>query len=153
MMGDDGCPVKHSANHAFSTDMFSTVGLVASRFAEALDTDDYPTAIALLASDCTYSIHDKTILGRDAIIEMYRMNSESARQRFDAVQYSSEVRELSLRDARICFTDHLRVGTHLHNFHCEQSIRLGQDGLISEIKHQELPGERQRLADFEAIRR
>jgi hypothetical protein len=37
----------------------------------------------------------------------------------------------------------------MHEFRCRQHVQSGASGLIEEIKHEELFGERQRLNDFE----
>jgi hypothetical protein len=130
--------------------MSSTARLIASRFADALDAEDYGAAGALVTTDCQYSIRDSTISGRDAVIDSYRLNSVSARQRFDAVEYSSQVFEIGLQEARIRFTDRLRIADEWHEYACEQIIRIGADGLVHEIVHTELPGQRESLAEFEA---
>jgi hypothetical protein len=130
--------------------MLSSARSIASRFADALDAEDYSTAGALLAIDCLYSIRDSVIFGRDAVIDSYQLNGDSARRRFDAVEYSSQVFEIGLREARIRFMDRLRIADEWHEYACEQTVRIGPDGLIHEIKHTELPRQRELLAKFEA---
>jgi len=126
---------------------------IASRFAAALDAEDYSTARRLLADTCVYRIGAETIAGPDAIIDSYRRNGESAKQRFDAVEYVSDVELVDQSTAAIAYTDRLRLGNQWHEFRCRQRVRIGADGLVEEITHEELPGERERLKDFEARRK
>ncbi len=129
--------------------MLPNVVAITSRFAKALDLEDYDTASRLLADGCIYCMCGAIIIGRDAVIDSYRIHSESAKRRFDSIEYRSDVEATSLQCARICFTDRLCVANESHEFHCCQTVRVGPDGLIDEIRHEELPGERQRLKDFE----
>ena len=129
--------------------MLPNVVAITNLFAKALDVEDYDTASRLLADSCIYSMCGTTIIGRDAIINTYRINSESAKRRFDSIGYRSYVEAASLQSARICFTDRLCVANESHEFQCSQTVRVGPDELINEIRHEELPGERQRLKDFE----
>jgi hypothetical protein len=122
---------------------------IADRFAAALDAEDYSAAHKLLAEGCVYHTRTAIIDGPDAIIDSYRINAESAKRRFDSVEYVSDVEVSSPLSAVISFTDRLRIGVESHEFHCRQEVRIGGDGLIDEIWHEELPEERQRLKDFE----
>ena len=123
---------------------------IAARFAAALDAEDYSAARRLLANTCVYRINNATIVGPDAIIDSYQTNGTSAKQRFESVEYFSDVESIGPSMAAIAFTDRLRVGRESHEFRCRQCVHIGWDGLIEEITHQELPHERQRLTDFEA---
>jgi hypothetical protein len=123
---------------------------VARYFASALDAEDYAAARALLADCCMYQIGDATIKGPDAIVNAYRTNGEAAKQRFDEIEYVSEVKTSGPSSAVIDFIDRLRIGDQRHQFQCRQHIRVGGGGLIEEISHEELPNERQRLAAFES---
>jgi len=90
--------------------------LVARQFAAALDAEDYFAARKLLADDCLYHIGDATIAGPAAIIDSYRINSESAKRRFDSVEYSSDVGASDPSTTVISFMDRLRIGNELHEF-------------------------------------
>jgi hypothetical protein len=122
---------------------------IARRFAAALDAEDYLAASQFLAEQCVYHLGNATIAGRDAIIGSYRANGESAKRRFESFEYVSDVETTGASDASITFTDRLRSGDHSHEFRCRQHLRIGLGGLVEEIVHEELPGERQRLEDFE----
>jgi hypothetical protein len=41
------------------------------------------------------------------------------------------------------------MGERAYEYHCQQRLRVGTGGLVEEIRHEELPGERERLAAFE----
>ena len=130
--------------------MTHTILDVAGRFAAALDTEDYSAARALIAESCIYRINDATLIGRDAIISSYRANAASATQRFDSVDYRSHVEATGSSTAVIKYTDRLRLGDDFHEFRCRQHVQIGAAGLIEQITHEELPGERQRLEAFES---
>lgn len=125
----------------------------ARRFAEALDAEDYATAQALLAGDCVYHVAGATIIGPSAIIESYRANGESAKERFGSVAYASEVSSTAPSRAAILFRDLLRIGDERHEFNCRQHLRMNSDGLVEEIHHEELSGQRERLKAFETRNR
>lgn len=122
---------------------------VVHRFATALDAEDFSAARALLADCCVYYGGNAVLIDPDAIIESYRTNGESAKQRFDWIEYVSDVETLDPWSAVISFTDRLGIGEERHEFHCRQYVRVGLGELIEEIRHHELPEERQRLKDFE----
>ena len=125
---------------------------IARRFAAALDAEDYWAARELIAEGCVYYPGNDSIIGRDAIIETYRSAGESAKRRFDAIHYVSDVELSGPSSAVISFTDHLCIGSESHEFRCRQHVRIRLDSLIEEIRHEELPDERQRLDVFEAAR-
>jgi hypothetical protein len=123
---------------------------VAGQFAAALDAEDYAAAFALLAEDCLYDIGAVVHAGRLAITESYRENADDARRRFDEVEYLSAVAATGERSAVITFIDRLRLGDQWHEHRCRQHIELNDRGLITAIMHEELPGQREQLAAFEA---
>jgi limonene-1,2-epoxide hydrolase len=117
-------------------------------FAEALDAEDYDRARAALADDCIYHAPEGVRTGPDAIIGSYRTNAASARQRFERIEYASAVEVTGPSAAVITFIDRLKLGGAWHQFSCRQRIRVGA-GAIEEIWHEEIPGERERLQQFE----
>jgi hypothetical protein len=119
-------------------------------FASALDAEDYAAARGLLADRCVYFIGDATLIGPDAIINSYRINGEAAKERFDSIEYVSDIEMSGPSSAVISFSDHLRCGNERHVFHCRQHVRVGLGGLIEEIRHEKLREERQRLKRFES---
>jgi hypothetical protein len=117
--------------------------------AEALDAEDYSAARAVLATGCVYHTATTILVGPHAIIASYRANGEAARGRFDAVEYTSRVEPTGAAEAVITYTDRVRRGDEWHEYRCRQHIHINKAGLIEEIRHEELPGERQRLQEFE----
>lgn len=122
----------------------------ARRFAVALDAEDYTAVRASLSPRCVYDSPQGVLCGPDAIVAAYRQNAVTARSRFTEIEYSSAVAESGAAGAVITFTDRVMLGGKWHEYRCRQRIRLGTDGLIEEISHEELPGERERLQQFEA---
>jgi hypothetical protein len=121
---------------------------IASDFAAVLDADDYAAARRLLAETCVYRLGAETIVGPDAIIDSYRTNGESAKLRFDAVEYISSVELVGPSTAAISYVDRLRIHSQWHEFRCRLRVQVGLEGLVEEITHEELPEERQRLIDL-----
>jgi hypothetical protein len=122
----------------------------AQRFAAALDAEDYESVRALLAANCSYHSPGGLLTGPDAILASYREHGQSASHRFDKIEYRSAVESIGPREALITFVDRVTLRRATHEFRCQQRIRIGVGGLIEEIRHEEIPGERERLREFEA---
>ncbi len=122
----------------------------AERFAIALDAEDFERVRTLLAPNCAYHAPEGLLIGPDTIVASYRQNAEAARGRFDEIEYRSRVEPSSPAAARITFIDRVRIGGAWHEYHCRQRICVGAEGLIEEIRHDEIAGERERLEEFEA---
>jgi hypothetical protein len=125
---------------------------MARRLAESLDAEDYDAARATLAEGCRYHIGTTTLTGPDAIIASYRANGEAARGRFDMFEFSSQIEPSGASGAVITYTDRVQLQGEWHEYRCRQHVRLGKTGQIEEIRHEELPGERERLQEFERRR-
>jgi hypothetical protein len=121
----------------------------ARRLAEALDAEDYSAARAILAPGCIYRTGTATLTGPDVVIASYRANGEAARRRFDGIEYASRVEPSGAAGAVITYTDRVRRGGERHEYRCRQHVRIGTAGLVEEIRHEELPGEGERLQEFE----
>jgi hypothetical protein len=121
---------------------------IANRFAAALDAEAYENALLLLDADCVYESPDGTLIGPESIIASYRANGDRARSRFDEITYSSAVEESGVEFV-ITYTDRLRLGDRRHQFRCRQRVRFNAEGRIVCIRHEEIPGERERLREFE----
>jgi hypothetical protein len=129
--------------------MSEEVVRAARRLAEALDAEDYAAARAVLAPACLYHTGTAVLTGPDVIIAAYRDSGEAARRRFDTVEYACAVEPSGAAGAVITYTDQVRRGGRWHEYRCRQHVRVGEAGLVEEIRHEELPGERQRLEEFE----
>jgi hypothetical protein len=128
--------------------MSATVLDVGRRFATALDAEDYSAATALLADNCIYHSRSETFLGPSAIVASYQGIGATARDQFDAIDYTSAIAAAGPGEAVIEFTDSLQHAGRRHVYRCRQLIRVDEHGVIVEITHQELPGERKRLEEF-----
>ena len=122
----------------------------ARRLAEALDTEDYAAARLILAAGCIYHTGTTILTGADAILASYRANAEAARGRFDVIEYTSTVEPSAAAGAIITYTDRIRRGGEWHEYRCRQHVRISAAELVEEIWHEEMPGERQRLLEFES---
>ncbi len=122
----------------------------ARRFAAALDGEDYETVRVSLASGCVYEAPLGVLVGPEAIVASYSQNAVAARGRFAKIEYTSEVATAGPTEAVITFTDRVMLGEVWHAYRCRQHLRLDAEGRIEHIRHEELPGERERLQQFEA---
>lgn len=75
-----------------------------TRFALALDAEDYPAAKRLLSDACEYACRGGIHRGPEAIIASYRGNGDAARA-YDSIDYESRVERESPRCFRIRFVD------------------------------------------------
>ncbi len=123
---------------------------VALRFAAALDTEDYAVVRTCLVDDCVYESPRGELIGPDAIVESYRANGDSARQRFDSIVYRHEIEPLGEGWFKIEFIDELHARGRSHVFRCNQRVQIGK-GQIVRIDHEEIPGQREQLNLFCAI--
>ena len=121
----------------------------AIRFANALDAgDDGTIAGPMLAEDCIYTIRDKIYTGRDAIVVTYVDSDRNAQEKFDRVEYESEVRPSDDGRYVIQYLDRLTHNGQVHEHRCEQVLSFDEAGLICRIEHIDLPGESEALQSF-----
>lgn len=122
--------------------------IVARRFAEALDQEDYDAAAGLLDGDCEYSCRGQRFRGPDAIVESYRQSGDTAAKTFDRVVYESAITPVSERLVLIHFTDRLFHRDHRFTFECQQRVEVNQAGRIVRIEHEDLAGQPEALQQF-----
>jgi hypothetical protein len=121
---------------------------VATRFAFALDTEDYEALAELLSHDCEYLAKSDACVGPKAIIASYREAGAWAKARFNSVIYESSVRVLHEGFAVVTLVDHLEDSDLRHSYSCEQSLSIRGDGKIRRIVHLEIPGQREAVDSF-----
>ncbi len=121
---------------------------VASRFAAALDAENYETVAMLLSPDCEYAARGGALVGPDAIVASYREAGKWVKANIASVTYESSVRAVNESSAVITFVDHLEDSGLRHSYRCEQSIEIRADGKIIRIAHVEMPGEREAADAF-----
>ena len=121
----------------------------AIRFAKALDGgDDGTIAGPMLTEDCIYTTRDKVITGRDAIMATYVDSDRSAKEKFDRVEYDSEVSPSGDGRYVIRYLDRLTHSGQVHEHRCEQVLTFDDEGLICRIEHVDLPGESEALSSY-----
>lgn len=121
----------------------------ANLFAAALDADDFEAAMKLLSPGCVYQrSREIEIRGPEQIIQSYKESSKRAREMFDSVLYSSDVMSTSETAAELLFLDHLEAGGESHVYRARQHLDFDIDGAIIRIRHEEIPGEREKLDKF-----
>jgi hypothetical protein len=121
----------------------------AQRLAAALDAEDYRASRGTLAPDCVYHSPKGLLVGPDRIVASYREHAAAARGRFETIEYQSVVETSGPAEAVITFIDRVTLGGAQHQFRCQQRIRIDAAGLVAEIRHEEIPGEREKLQQFE----
>jgi hypothetical protein len=128
--------------------MQDTVSSVATRFAVALDTENYEALAELLASDCEYVARSGAFVGPEAIVASYRDAGTWAKASISSVAYESSVRVASEDFAIVTFVDHLQDSGLRHSYSCEQSLSIRADGKIRRIVHLEIPDQREAADSF-----
>lgn len=118
-----------------------------TRFARALDGEDYPTVRRLLHDDCEYVCRGETHRGPEAIVESYRSNGDAGRSEFESIVYESTVRGVDERTAVVRFVDHLERAGERFTFESEQVVDAEGDRIVR-IEHVDLPGRCEALEAF-----
>ena len=116
------------------------------RFAVALDADDYQTVASLLADDVEYFTGDKTIVGRDAVVESFRSASRWGRTAFDELTFLHEIAPDKPLDIR--FIDILVKKGERFTLDHTMHVGISVTGLIERLDLTYPSGERERLAAF-----
>lgn len=117
-------------------------------FVRALDLEEFARAQACLAADCVYEFRGRRLVSPPAIIASYRRAARWASASFDRIRYESAITVEAPGRYRVRFVDLTDHAGRSHRHECEQVLRTDRDGLIIGIEHIDLPGERERLADF-----
>ncbi len=117
----------------------------AERFAKALDEDDFESARAYLAQSCRYLTGKEVLKGPDAIIQSFREGSDKAKRIFDQVNFGSEVLGVEGNRATVQFTDLIQIKGQNLVYSSRQHLEFRADGLITQILHEEIPGELEAL--------
>jgi hypothetical protein len=121
---------------------------IAREFAECLDRDDFVGAMGFISTSCEYRSGDRKFRGPDAIIASYREHAEFAKSHFETVVYESSVAKLTTDRFEVKYIDHITKNSKSHTYTCKQVLKFNSAGLITEIVHVEIPGERERLMTY-----
>lgn len=116
--------------------------------AKALDQEDYELARQHLADDCSYELRGTRFGSANAIIESYQSHGDDAQEKFEEIIYESRIEMNPDQSATIHYTDTVNhKGDHVVH-RCRQHLQFNEAGLISAIRHEDLPGEVERLTAF-----
>ena len=125
---------------------------IAKKLALCLDLDDFSTAREFIDENCVYKMADKTLHGPVEILNSYKENSLSAREKFDEIYYRSSVKMLSPNKFELTYFDDLIKEKQQHTYVCKQIVTINSNGKIEMIEHQELPDQLSLLESYyEAI--
>jgi len=124
----------------------------AKRFAGALDRCEFVEAAQWVADDCRYHSPDGSLTGVDAIIDSWRSNDTEAQRAHDRIDDESEVAIAGEREVTVTCTDHIVRRDETHRYRCRRILTLNRNGLITLIRHEGLPEEREALDAFLARR-
>jgi hypothetical protein len=116
--------------------------------ARALDADDFEAAARHLSPACRYQARGEVLAGREQIIASYAGSSRWGREHLASLSYESEIEPPRGGEVPVLFIDHLTHGGRTHRYRCRQRFTVGEDGLVSLIVHEEIPGEREALEAF-----
>ncbi len=132
---------------AMSESIPETLGTAIS-FASALDRCAFDEAGPFLCDECVYLMGAGRTVGNAAIVDSYRENAAWAERVLDEISYESDVRQLDDGRAEIIYTDHIYHRGQRHSYRCCQILSFDADGLICQIEHAELDGQREKLDAF-----
>ena len=120
---------------------------VVDRFATALDNDDYDAAALCMEEDAVYlESSEKTINGRNAILDSFRHTSQWGRNNLDSLRFFHSIDEAT--PSQIKFIDVLTSGGEELELHHTMHLLFSPRGLIRELRLAETPGEAEQVRTF-----
>lgn len=121
---------------------------VAKAFVKIMDSENYEPAKQFFAKDCSYKVGEDLYSGPDAIIEQYKSHHDFAKSTFDSVIYKSELSQKSDTEFEVTYIDIIAHGPKTHTYKCKQLFYLNSENKITEITHEDIPGEYERIKAF-----
>jgi hypothetical protein len=118
------------------------------RFALALDRDDFDSAITMLSADCVYETAAETLSGPEAVIKSFRDATQWAHKNLDTIIYVHSIEPCQDCDGAIRFIDDVTHSGKSMQHQCLMHVSLTELGLISKLRLEDLPGEKQKVSDF-----
>jgi hypothetical protein len=118
------------------------------RFASALDRDDFDLAITMLGSDCIYETASETLQGPEAVIKSFKDATEWAHKNLDSIIYLHTIEECQDCKNAIRFVDDVVHRGKQMRHQCLMHVTTGDKGKITKLRLEDLPGEKQKVADF-----
>lgn len=126
-----------------------TKKIIAEKFGQFLDQDDYAEFKRLLEPNCVYEIGDKIYNNSIAIAGLYEKNMKEGKLKFDELVWEeSEIKPVSESEYDVYFSDYLKHKGVEHHYKCKQRVTVNDSHLVEKIIHIELPGERKKLLKF-----
>jgi hypothetical protein len=116
-------------------------------FVEALDRDDYETAVRLLEPDATYQRNVELIRRAPAIVDSFRSVSEWGDRNLDALEYSHDIDDEG-SPLETSFVDILRCDGDVLEIRHSVYLELSNNGLIARLNFVQPPGEKETLGEF-----
>jgi hypothetical protein len=123
---------------------------IAKAFVKVMDSEDYEPAKQFLEKDCQYRVGEVVYEGPDSIIESYKSHHDFAKSTFDSVIYKSELSQNSDEEFEVTYIDIITHRSKTHTYKCKQLFRLNSENMITEIIHEDVPGEYERIKAFYA---
>ena len=112
---------------------------VAKKLALCLDLDDFTTAREFINDNYIYKTADKILHGPTEILNSFKENSFSAREKFDEIYYRSTVKMLAPNKFELTYFDDLIKEKYKHTYICKQIVTVNASGKIEMIEHEEIP--------------
>lgn len=125
-----------------------TAFAVLESFAQALDHDQFEAAKRYLSHDCVYRTPSRTFNGPAEIIESFKESSSWAHSNIERVTFVHIVEDCGDCSRRIRFFDLLEHNGMRFRHVCLMHSRLNDQGLITELKLEDLPGEKEKVNEF-----
>ena len=117
------------------------------RVATALDDDDFDTLRSLLEPNCVYDAdRDGSVVGPDAIADVFRRNSEWGRSRIQYIKFTHVIDANDL--TKILFIDDLEHNGRKIRHVITMHVAFSAHGLVQSLSLEYAPGERGRLHKF-----
>lgn len=120
---------------------------IVHQFAEALDRNDYGTALRLLEPDANYQRGRDLIRGAPAIVDSFRNVSEWGDRNLDELKYSHDIDDEG-SPFEISFVDVLRSDGDVLEIRHSVYLELSKNGLIESLRFVQPPGEKEILDEF-----
>ncbi len=121
---------------------------MAKAFVKVMDSEDYEPAKQFLTKDCRYKVGEVLYSGPDAIIETYKSHHDFAKSTFDSIVYKSELSQKSDLEFEVTYIDIITHRQKTHTYKCKQFFFLNSENKITQITHEDIPGEYERIKAF-----
>lgn len=126
--------------------------LIAKKFGDSLDQDDFKTTASFLAPNCSYQIGDTELKGPTEIIGSYEQNMLEGRKKLDKLEWGqSIIEQINDMEFIVHFTDYLTHKGKFYIHRCKQKITFNEFNLIIKIEHLDDPIEQNKLNEYYQI--